>query len=679
MKKLLQIVCVLFLIFGACESFAQITILRPMLNNPSAFLSDWQSRSSTATVIVNNTSTTSRQCILWTEFFLNGNKIAYTQPPKLKPVTVRPGSNLFNGEDIAPLNAVHFENNVDISSQRAGRVPDGTICIIVHVMDAKTGGELAVSPNDCAQIISYFPPQLMIPADQSSLCRIGNNNVIYSKDGSPMPNFQWTPIAPAPTMPVDYRFAIFEVYPNQQPITAILANRALVQQDIIGQTSLLWPIQYFLPEPGKTYVWSVRALDASSNPFIQSNQGWAAPFVFSVSANCDQSPTGNTTNDSTKGNTAANTDSTGSTGGGTQSNNITGNNNASQPGSGGGDKSGSSGNNPNGTSTNSGPGGSGGGSGTGNPGGDDTGGMQSMMRDKRSYTAGKYAIELDGLSAGWIQSAEGGHATSDIAEKTSDDHIQKKHIAGVKYEDISVTCGANMRKNMYDWIKSSFDRKYTRKSGAIIAADYNYKEYSRVEFNNALISEIGLPALDAASKDAAKMTIKFSPEWTRYKKGDSTNDLSGNYKFGSGVQKQWTPSNFRLKIDGLDDACKKVNKIEAITLKQKVVENPVGEMRTYEKEPAKLEFPNLVITIPESHSNGFYKWQKDSVINTGEKKGTLDYLDDSGNPLFTLTFQNLKIFKITPDKMESGSEGIRRVKVEMYVEQMKFDYSGAGF
>jgi hypothetical protein len=31
----------------------------------------------------------------------------------------------------------------------------------------------------------------------------------------------------------------------------------------------------------------------------------------------------------------------------------------------------------------------------------------------------------------------------------------------------------------------------------------------------ALITQIGLPALDAASKDAAKMTVKFAPEYTR--------------------------------------------------------------------------------------------------------------------------------------------------------------------
>jgi hypothetical protein len=44
------------------------------------------------------------------------------------------------------------------------------------------------------------------------------------------------------------------------------------------------------------------------------------------------------------------------------------------------------------------------------------------------------------------------------------------------------------------------------------------KAQAEITFHAVLISEIGLPAMDAASKDAAKMTIKFTPEYTRSKK-----------------------------------------------------------------------------------------------------------------------------------------------------------------
>ena len=302
---------------------------------------------------------------------------------------------------------------------------------------------------------------------------------------------------------------------------------------------------------------------------------------------------------------------------------------------------------------------------------------------KRAYTAGKYALELDGIEAGWIQSAEGGHATSDVVvEKVGNDQYARKHIAGVKYEDITVNCGTGMSKGFYQWVKDSFDLKYSRKNGAIISADYNGKEHSRLTFQNALITEVGFPALDAGSKDPAKMSIKLMPEITRM---TTTTDggaiTGGKYKNDQAIQKKWLPSNFRLKIDGLD--CTRVNKIEAITLKQKGVQHQVGELRDAEIEPANLEVPNLVVTLAESHSGEFYKWHEDFVIkgnngNDKEKGGTLEFLTPNlQEVLFTITFSNLGVFKCTPEKVEAHSENIRRVKVEMYCEQMAFDYKAA--
>jgi phage tail-like protein len=284
--------------------------------------------------------------------------------------------------------------------------------------------------------------------------------------------------------------------------------------------------------------------------------------------------------------------------------------------------------------------------------------------------------------AGWVNSAEGGHATSDVVvEKLGPDHIARKHIGGVKYEDITLNCGTGMSKGFYNWIKDSFDAKHSRKNGAIIAANYDFKELTRLTFYNALVTEIGMPALDAASKDAAKMSIKWAPEYTRFSAsvgGGAT--IAGKYANDAKIQKKWLPANFRLKIEGLEVPCVKVNKIEALVIKQKVAENPVGEQRDYQKEPTSVETPNLVITFPESHSKEFYDWHEDFVIkgNNGddkEKGGTLEYLTPNLQEiLFTLTFKHLGIFKLTPEKVESGSEQIRRVKAEMYCEELTFDF-----
>jgi phage tail-like protein len=301
--------------------------------------------------------------------------------------------------------------------------------------------------------------------------------------------------------------------------------------------------------------------------------------------------------------------------------------------------------------------------------------------DKRGYTGGKYALELDGTTAGWVQSIRGGDASSDVVEeKLGANTTIKKHLAGVKYSDIEVDCGTGMSKPFYQWLVDTFDQKHTRKNGAVVSADYNYNETSRLTFFNALIKEIAFPTLDAASKDPAKLTVTFSPELTRRQKASGS--VKGNGYTGTQIQKKWLPSNFRLKIDGLD--CTRVSRIEALVVKQAIVENAVGEFRDFEKEPAHLDIPDLVVTIAESQAADFINWHEDFVINghntdDREKNGTLEFLTPNlQEVLFTIGFQHLGIYKLTRLEVSAGSDSISRLQASMYCEQMTFAAPGAG-
>jgi hypothetical protein len=85
--------------------------------------------------------------------------------------------------------------------------------------------------------------------------------------------------------------------------------------------------------------------------------------------------------------------------------------------------------------------------------------------------------------------------------------------------------------------------------------------------------------------------------------------------------------------------------------------------------------------FPESHAATVEKWREDFVIkNTGrgaEKNGTLEFMTPNlQEVLFKLTFTNLGIFKLSSVNVESGSEGIRRLKAELYCEDMQFEYAG---
>lgn len=299
----------------------------------------------------------------------------------------------------------------------------------------------------------------------------------------------------------------------------------------------------------------------------------------------------------------------------------------------------------------------------------------SAAIDARAYASGRFAFELDGVLLDLVKSAEGGFARADVVqEKLGPSQFPKKHLANLKYADIVMQCDPSLPEPLLNWITASLAMTYARKNGAIITADVDMKERSRLEFFNALISELTIPACDAATKDPGTLTLKLSPEYTRPVAGKGS--VLPASLGGAKQQKAWLPGNFRLQIQGLETACTRINKIEALTIKQRITENTVGELRDYQKEPASLEFPNLVITLPETDAGPFYQWFDDFVVkgNAGDDKerpGFLELLSpDMKTVLLRVNFSHLGIFSFSPMRREANADSIARVKVEMYCEQI---------
>ncbi len=127
-------------------------------------------------------------------------------------------------------------------------------------------------------------------------------------------------------------------------------------------------------------------------------------------------------------------------------------------------------------------------------------------------------------------------------------------------------------------------------------------------------------------------------------------------------------SAFRLGIDGLEEACAHVSRVEPIAVEQKMKSVAVGGMRDDLLVPTRLDSGNLIVTLPESKATGFYAWFQDFVTNGNNtpdrgKRGRLDV-----GP-FSLEFGNLGVFGIT--RPATGPEkAIRKIKVEMYCESI---------
>jgi len=313
-------------------------------------------------------------------------------------------------------------------------------------------------------------------------------------------------------------------------------------------------------------------------------------------------------------------------------------------------------------------------------------------QDQRAARAGGPVLVLDGVTVGVLNSAKGGNAYADVlTEVLGADGVAHKHIGPPKYEDITLVAGLGVDKSFWDWIGASLNYKHVRKNGSVEPAEFDAVEMQTLEFYDALVTEMSIPDSDAESKNVQKMTIKVRPEYTRMKKG------SGN----AGVtlpparpRRRWISSNFRLVIDGVD--CSKVSKIDGFTIKINPPTDVIGQDRDPVKEPGKIEFPNLQVTLPERFAQDFRAWHEDFLIkgNNGqdkEKGGSIEFLSpDRKDVLMKITLKNLGIFKLAPEEASAkscdcdlcqtvvdGANSVRRapaLTASLYCEGMDFHF-----
>jgi len=288
----------------------------------------------------------------------------------------------------------------------------------------------------------------------------------------------------------------------------------------------------------------------------------------------------------------------------------------------------------------------------------------------RSYAAGTFALTLEGSAAGLLRSVGGGGASAQVIAEKAAGSLVKKHLGSIEYEDFAAQSGLGLHKALHAWIAETLEGKPSRRSGSVETIDTAGTVRSVREFTNALISEIGFPALDASSKDPASITVKWTPELTRTAKGrGKASKLPADAK-----QKQWLVSNFRLTLGDLPTD--RVAKIDAFAIRQTVAAAAVGEIRDYQKEPGVIEIPNLRVAFAEVDLPAWQDWFEDFAIrgNSGDDRelsGKIGFLNPSlAKEIGSIELQNVGIYRLAPDPAPTGPTAVRRWVAELYVERM---------
>lgn len=304
----------------------------------------------------------------------------------------------------------------------------------------------------------------------------------------------------------------------------------------------------------------------------------------------------------------------------------------------------------------------------------------AFTQQPRTYAAAHFALELDNKrDVGLFKSIEGGGIKADVMTyQDGGEYRRWRSLGKQKYEDIKLQVGMSMSPPFYQWIEAFFDGKGVRKNGAIVAADFYYNERARREFKEALIKELTFPKLDGGDKSAAYMSVGIAVEDITFTPGKGQKLAQSP---GTAGQKLWSANNFRFRLDGYDQACRRTTKVDSFTIKQTIIEHHVGGRQSAIKLPSQIEFPNLAFYVPESDAQPFFDhhtrraMQNKREIAPGSGQGSIDVFDQDGKTIFGVQFYGAEIFNVAPEKSDASSEDIKLVKVELYTEKMTFSYS----
>ena len=297
-----------------------------------------------------------------------------------------------------------------------------------------------------------------------------------------------------------------------------------------------------------------------------------------------------------------------------------------------------------------------------------------MALTDRSYTAGRFMLDVGGHNVGYLKKFSGMHIEGKVGtHDLGPDNVQKKNITNFKWMPGKASVGIGMGRGMYEWIKASFDKGAYSYHGAVVSGDFNYKAQSRLDFEDALITSVTIPKLEGGSDQPAYFDIEFEAEKVRWAKGGGEDIRS---TIGP-VQKQWLCSNFLVEIGNLP--CTRVASVDTFSWKCSVAPDEIGQQVEYTKHPAKVSVPNLKLDISMADYQPWADFAHSWFIGgqrkeqTHEMNGRIVFLGpDRQEELGEITLEQVGLVKFSKNDHEANSEKIARFNVELYVEKMKF-------
>jgi hypothetical protein len=278
--------------------------------------------------------------------------------------------------------------------------------------------------------------------------------------------------------------------------------------------------------------------------------------------------------------------------------------------------------------------------------------------DQRAYTAGRFALSLDGASVGNFPGLDGGNpANAVVREPIGSDRIVRKHTGQSTYEPCTIQVGSGMSMSTYQWMSDVIVRGWdpkTKRRASVIGVGSHGEEAFRRSFADALITEITFPALDVSSSKVAQIAVTFTSQQVTDRKPSGLPVVAAK-------QKAWMCANFRLKIDGIDLPGARVAKIDSFTWKCGIQDD--GSLG--------LDMGDITIHCDNANLPDFQLWLANLQKGVAdERNGTLTLAGGGG--VLTLGLYNLGVYAVRPDNAP-GQLRSGRFAAEMYCESATWD------
>lgn len=278
---------------------------------------------------------------------------------------------------------------------------------------------------------------------------------------------------------------------------------------------------------------------------------------------------------------------------------------------------------------------------------------------KRGPTSNKYVLELAGRHCGWLTDVAGALTVGELGGD-----------GRCRYEELALRCWPGMPREFYEWVARSLGGGPRGEDGEVILADDGYSEMSRLSFRGGVVTELSLSAYEHVLRDSVKVGLKFSPQ-------SSKRSYAGGYLAGEAIdgRRPMPATDPGLHIDGLEEECSQIRRIEGFAIRQRIERTSGGEDLEARRVGPVTVTP-LVVVLAENRAHGFVRWLQ--AVEAGRSNGRAASLTlGLASVGLTIVLHQVRPARITEEPGGDGESRRRELRVEMSVRGAEFAFAPA--